>query len=177
VVEGNRPIQWLRAALPGALALSLAACGNVSDVASGDVKMFRKTWFERPAWASTEAATAVNARRVVTANDLLGPDGSCASAAPAEAAADGFLPGGIAVDMTECEVVQRAGRPEQFEFGSNARGERTLVMTYVRGPKPGVYKFESGRLVGLERAPEPAASAKPAKPARPSSKPPSARGV
>jgi hypothetical protein len=178
VVEGNRPIQWLRAALPGALALSLAACGNVSDVASGDVKMFRKGWFDRPTWASTDAPTAVNTRRVVTPSDLLGPDGTCASAAgPGEAAADGLLPGGIAVDMTECDVVQRAGRPEQFEFGSNARGERTLVMTYVRGAKPGIYKFESGRLVGMERAPEPTATAKPAKPAKPSSKPASARGV
>ena len=38
-----------------------------------------------------------------------------------------MIPGGIALEMTECDVVKRAGAPEQVELGTNERGERTVV--------------------------------------------------
>lgn len=80
--------------------------------------------------------------------------------------------GGIALAMTECDVAQRAGFPGNVEIGSEAGGERSVVLTYRQGPWPGIYRFRGGRLVSIERvevveAPKPK---KPAKPARPSTK-------
>jgi hypothetical protein len=42
------------------------------------------------------------------------------------------------------------------------------VITYIRGPRPGIYRFTAGRLTSIERAPEaPGAKAKPkAKPSK-----------
>ena len=68
--------------------------------------------------------------------------------------------GGIALQMTECDVVWRAGATEKIEFGNNERGERAVMLTFTRGPRPGVYRFAGGRLVSIERAPAPPAAAK-----------------
>ena len=57
--------------------------------------------------------------------------------------------------MTECDVVRRAGPVEKIDFGVNERGERTVTLTYMRGPMPGIYRFAGGRLVSIERAPAP----------------------
>jgi hypothetical protein len=166
------------------IAFALSGCAGISEVASGDVKLFKPSNpFEKPAWAAVESSGMATTRRALTPNDLVGADGSCAgvpvaaaadpgssdaNAAPAAAA---LVPGGIGIDMTECEVVQRAGHPENFEVGSNQRGERSLVLTYIRGPKPGIYRFEGGRLVTMERGPEPPPAPKPAKPAKQPAKP------
>jgi hypothetical protein len=64
--------------------------------------------------------------------------------------------------MSECEVVHRTGPVEKMELGTTGRGERSLVLTYLKGPWPGVYRFTAGRLVSIERAPaapEPSAKA------------------
>jgi hypothetical protein len=76
---------------------------------------------------------------------------------------------GIALQMTECEVVQRAGNPEGIEFG-NEGGERSVVLTYTAGARPGIYRFGGGRLYSIERAPEPAGAAKPQKKSPPAKK-------
>ncbi len=93
----------------------------------------------------------------MTAADLVGSEGQCANTAPEQAAAKSAaaagLLGGIALQMTECDVVRRAGPVEKIELGANERGERSLVLTYLRGPSPGVYRFAGGRLVSIERAP------------------------
>ena len=81
-----------------------------------------------------------------------------------------MLPSGIALDMTECDVVKRAGQPEKVDFGTNERSERTVVLTYIRGPRPGIYRFAAGRLTIVERAPEP-----PAPPRQQQRKPPPRR--
>jgi hypothetical protein len=65
----------------------------------------------------------------------------------------GAVPLGIALHMTECEVVRLAGPVEKFEFGADSRGQRLLVLTYLQGPHPGIYRFSGGRLVVIERAP------------------------
>ena len=56
--------------------------------------------------------------------------------------------------MTECEVVRRAGPVEKVDLAANERGERSVVLTYLRGPAPGIYRFTAGRLSSIERAPE-----------------------
>jgi hypothetical protein len=68
-------------------------------------------------------------------------------------------------------VVRRAGQVEQIDVAVDDRGERTVVLTYVRGPLPGIYRFSGGRLVSIERAPAapaaPAAKSQKAAPKKP----------
>ena len=79
-----------------------------------------------------------------------------------------MIPAAIALEMSECDVVKRAGIAERVEIGTNERKERTARLTYVNGQRPGIYNFAAGRLTSMERAPEPAAPAKPGKkPAKP----------
>jgi hypothetical protein len=83
-----------------------------------------------------------------------------------------MIPSAVALDMSECDVVKRAGFPERVEIGANERNERTARLTYTGGARPGVYAFVDGRLKSMERGPEPVAPARPAKkPAKPAPKP------
>ena len=45
-----------------------------------------------------------------------------------------MIPAAIALEMTECDVVKRAGLAERVEIGSNERGERTATLTYLQRP-------------------------------------------
>ena len=42
-------------------------------------------------------------------------------------------PAAIALEMTECDVVKRAGVAERVEIGTNDRRERTATLTYISG--------------------------------------------
>jgi hypothetical protein len=106
--------------------------------------------------------------RPVTTDDLVGPQGQCAGPGHDAAATRG----GIALQMTECEVVGRAGTPENIELGTTDRGERAVTLTYTNGPRPGIYRFSGGRLYAIERAEEPPENPKAKKP--PAKKPKSA---
>jgi hypothetical protein len=72
-------------------------------------------------------------------------------------------PSPVALNMSECDVVKRAGLPERVEIGANERGDRSATLTYIQGPRPGIYRFTAGRLTSLERAPEPPPQPKPVK--------------
>jgi hypothetical protein len=74
--------------------------------------------------------------------------------------------------MSECEVVWRAGAPNNVELGKNPNGERSAVLTFDSGPRAGIYRFEGGRLmemdsVGPVQAPPQVAKKKPGKPKKP----------
>jgi len=73
---------------------------------------------------------------------------------PAEAAPPPVL-GGIALGMTECQAVQRAGMPGNVAISAGDRGERRVELTYLSGPWPGIYHFNDGRLKEIDRAPTP----------------------
>jgi hypothetical protein len=123
----------------------------------------------------------------VAADDLVDASGRCAGAhvPPAESAGDQpgsqvpaqqaglpLIQSPIALEMTECDVVKRAGFPERVEIGAAERNERTATLTYASGPRPGVYSFVEGRLKSMERGPEPPPAPKTAKkPAKPAGKP------
>ncbi len=62
--------------------------------------------------------------------------------------------GGIALGMTECQTVQRAGIPTNVAISAGDKGERTAVLTFLSGPWPGIYTFADGRLKVIDRAPE-----------------------
>jgi hypothetical protein len=65
-----------------------------------------------------------------------------------------FPAGGVALGMTECQVVRRAGQPQTVTIGADASGERTAVVTYVAGNWPGVYHFRAGRLKVIDQLPQ-----------------------
>ena len=122
--------------------------------------------------------------RPVSDSDLVDASGSCpAAAAPPAAAggpaggpgaAGGYVPAlgeGVGLGMTECEVVSRAGAPNNVQLGRNPNGDRTAILSYQSGPRPGVYHFERGRLMQMDRVevaePPPQAKKKPAKTKKP----------
>jgi hypothetical protein len=82
----------------------------------------------------------------VTAEALVGADGACAT--PAQP------PRGIALGMTECDLVAVAGPTERIEIGADERGQRTAVLTYPSGDRAGIYRFTAGQLTVIDRLPE-----------------------
>jgi hypothetical protein len=165
----------LQALAMAALVLALGGCS--SDLSLNNLTLAPKpeTLMRKPDWATFSAGKNDLALRPVTAADLINQDGQCPAASeqagsPADSTAGGggaTAAGGIALQMTECEVVRRVGPVEKFDLGANERGERTAVFTYLKGPSPGVYRFAAGRLVSIDRAPAPppAPAAKSQKPA------------
>ena len=168
-------IDWIavRLAALSAVSFTIGACS--SDLSS--------TVLRTPDWASFSGAKNEFALRRVTSEDLVGAEGQCpfagaaqtpgaADAAPGAPATAALVPGGVALQMTECDVVRRAGTPEKVDLGADERGDRAVVLTYTRGPLPGVYRFSAGRLFAIERASDAPPSGKPQKPATTAKKPP-----
>jgi hypothetical protein len=89
------------------------------------------------------------------------------SEVPLQRAGTPLIPSAISLEMTECDVVKRAGIPENVQTATNERNERTATLTYINGPRPGIYSFTAGRLRSMERAPEPPTPVKPAKKPKP----------
>jgi hypothetical protein len=143
---------------------ALGGCGGgLSDISTTNL-LPRVDSFARPDWLSYSGGKEDFSLRPVSANDLITAQGQCANPAAAPPSGDDpagaqqgmpLVAGGIALQMTECDVVLRIGHPEQLEFGTNERGERTVAITYLRGNRPGVYRFARGRLVSIERPPGP----------------------
>jgi hypothetical protein len=170
------------------VALSLAGC---DDTAQWFAKPLNP--FNRPSGYTYSSLGDPRVDRPITANDLVDANGACpnytapalppppAAASPGEGAQppqDGtaLFVGGIALGMSECDVVSRLGQATAVNFGTGAYGSRNVVLTYNAGPRPGIYRFNNGRLSEMDRvdAPPPtvekkAAKKKPAKPADPKS--------
>lgn len=148
-------------ALCGALPL-LAGCGSL------DFSLKDAEWFNRPAMFSRSLSIEtppLSDSRPVAAADLITAEGYCAGmAAPADTnamaearpAAVQPIPenAGVAIGRTECEVARAAGVPDNVAISSEG-GQRVTVLTYVRGPRPGIYRFADGRMTSMERAAEP----------------------
>jgi hypothetical protein len=162
-------------------ALTLGACS--ADLSLNNLTLAPKPeTMARNSDASGQAWARGTFERPISATDLVAGDGQCsasASDAPSgESATPGQAPpvapmlGAIVLRMTECDVIRRAGPVEKIELGANERGERSLVLTYLHGSSPGVYRFVGGRLVSIERAPgAPADEGKPHKPTTNAKKP------
>jgi hypothetical protein len=121
----------------------------------------------------------------VTPADLVDTGGNCAGAyVPASGGQPGgdvtfkeagvpMIPAAVGLEMTECDVVKRAGIPDRVEIGGNDGRERTTTLTYMRGDRPGTYVFVDGRLksmemvAGLPEPPQQKTAKKQAKPAKP----------
>lgn len=145
-------------------ALALAVAGCSSDLSLNNLTLVPKpeTMMRKPDWAAISPGKTDFSLRPVTPADLVNADGVCAAAteqaagfADSSSAGSGPGAGGIALQMTECDVVRRAGAVEKIDVSADDRGERAVVLTYLRGPSAGVYRFVGGRLVSIERAPGP----------------------
>ena len=93
--------------------------------------------------------------RAITANDLVDANGACPNYAPPRASPgagegaslqDGaaLFGGGVALGMSECDIVVRLGQATAVNFGTAAYGSRSLVLTYNAGPRPGIYNSKTG---------------------------------
>lgn len=149
----------LRVIAGAALCSALAACS--SDLGLNNLTLVPKpeTLLRKPDWATFSGGKNEFALRPVTAADLVNAAGQCtgegeqAGSNPTSGAPS--VAGGIALQMTECDVVRRAGAVDKIDFASDDRGERIVTLTYLRGPWPGVYRFAGGRLVAIDRPPAP----------------------
>ena len=153
----------------------LAGCGGGSDLLSKDAD-----WFSRPGRMFIRSVSIetppLTPDKPVTPDDLISADGQCPGMAPPGAATDANAltdggvaapaarPGAVALGHTECDVARGAGAPDSVNLSTDASGRRIALLTYTKGPRAGIYTFTSGRLSSVERAPEPAAPPKTAKP-------------
>jgi hypothetical protein len=53
--------------------------------------------------------------------------------------------------MSECDIVARLGQATDVNFGTGVYGSRSVVLTYDPGSRPGIYRFENGRLSEMDR--------------------------
>lgn len=175
------PMLAARVLLLATAGLALAGCSSDAFSSNSQDQWFSKKFelFGRaPGGDYASLKDAGGAMRPVTAEDYVNADGSCAAAsAPvqtseagagtpagdlASAPAGAPTGGGVALSMTECEVVNRLGRPAQVNIGADG-GDRMVMLTYLRGDRPGIYKFAGGRLKEIERGAEAPAPTKPVK--------------
>jgi hypothetical protein len=163
-------------AAPIGLALLLAGCNSGSfEAMQSDLLSKDAQWFQQSSRLFIRNisidAPPLTPERQVTAQDLVSADGACQGmAAPANAMADGAAgappPGGgtVALLHTECDVVRGIGAPDSINISNNGRGDRVAVVTYLRGPRAGIYTFTGGRLSSVEAGPEQPAQPRTAKP-------------
>jgi hypothetical protein len=152
----------------GGLAIALSLCGCADDTAG---------WFSKPLNVynnnrgySYSSLGESKQDRSIAANDLVDANGACpgyvapaspppvaggpdAGAAPPDQGS--ALGGGIALGMSECEVVSRLGRATAVDVGQNPNGLRSSALTFKGGPRPGLYRFEAGRLSEMDRVEQP----------------------
>jgi hypothetical protein len=120
-----------------------------------------------PAAPSAPPAAASNRRVGSVAGDLAGAPMRANAAAPlpdrlepAGGSSGPIVASGIALGMSECDVVRRAGQPSNVSIGAGKKGERKVVISYLGGDWPGIYEFYSGRLKNIEAVPQAEKSAK-----------------
>ncbi len=167
-----------------AIAAALGGCANLDENKDAWFSKPFQVVSRNAGYTFSELQESKNRLKPITPNDLVAANGSCpppvqqaaapppvqqAAATPAAANLPGSAPvasdsgallgGGIALGMTECDVVFRAGAPNAVQLGKNPNGDRSAVLTFSGGPRPGIYHFESGALTEVERVQtEPAAT-------------------
>jgi hypothetical protein len=170
----------------------MSGCGSASDMFSSDLISKDADWFSRSGRLFIKNVSIetppLTPNKPVTPDDLISADGLCpgmappigsdsnalsdeAGAAPATPPPTAPATGTVALGHTECDVTRGIGAPDNVSLSNNPRGERLAVLTFLKGPRAGIYTFTAGRLSSIERAPEPVASPKPVKKQKPHKKP------
>jgi hypothetical protein len=162
------------------MALSLSGCDDTAKWFAKPLNPFNSN----PGYTYSSLGDA-RVDRPITANDLVDANGACPNYAPpapppsaSAGGGEGTPPqdgaalsgGGVALGMSECDVVTRLGQATAVNFGTAPNGSRDVVLTYRAGPRPGTYRFANGRLLEMGRveglppaAEKKAAKKKPAK--------------
>ena len=165
------------------LAPLMAGCSGASNMFQSDLLSKDAEWFSRSGRLFIKnvsiETSPLTPDKPVAAEDLVSADGGCPGMAPpgaptdANALTDGAAgapvpstQGTVALLHTECDVVRGIGAPDSVNLSNNARGDRVAVVNYSRGQRAGIYTFTAGRLNSIERAPEPVAPPRTAKPRR-----------
>jgi hypothetical protein len=183
-----------RRANRGCVGLALALAGLLAGC-SGE---FESGWFSKPLNLSGSGLSYTYSDlgdtkldRKVTANDLVDANGACPQSGPvpqtnsvnpdpnnpnnpnnpaADLGTAAELRGGIGIGMTECEVVSRLGAPSSINLGREPNSERTAVMSFQGGQRPGLYRFVGGRLTEMDQVAQAAPPPQPEKPVKPAKK-------
>src|SRR5215210_4303369 len=144
---------------------SMLAVSGCNTGSTGGLKLWDP--HAQPDWAVASIDKDKPLARAGSISDIIDSNGRCmadsfsAAKDPAsdqsKAAHNGLALTAIALDMTECEIVKRAGPADRIDIGVNDRGERAATLTYADAIRPGLYRFRSGRLFSIERLPEPSA--------------------
>jgi hypothetical protein len=166
----------------------LAGCagGAASDLFQSDLLSKDANWFSRTGRLTINNvsidAPPLTPSRPVTSDDLVTTEGYCSGMAPPPGPTDAnaltdnpagapapapapVVTGTVALGHTECDVVRGIGPPVSVNLSNNPRGDRVAVVTYLQGPRAGIYTFNGGRLSSVERAPV-VDQPKPVKPAK-----------
>ncbi len=155
------------------LAPAVAGCSSLPS--SFDLK--DAEWFSHSGRLFIEnvsiSAPPLTPNRPLTADDYVSAEGACPGMAPpggapadANAMTDGPAGapsqpaqapqgGTVALGHTECDVVRGIGAPDSVNISNSPGGVRVAVVTWLHGPRAGIYTFNSGRLSSVERAPTP----------------------
>jgi hypothetical protein len=159
----NRQIMVSVAVL--AVPLLLGACAM--DIPEFKTPSFVKKGFNaiNPLAEETEENSPPAGKHEPSPAELVDANGACL--APGTDSATPPAPTGLALQMSECGLVQLLGPPEKVDIGANELGDRTAVISFSRGQRPGIYRFTDGQLKAIERIAEPAAPPKSQKPAKP----------
>jgi hypothetical protein len=152
----------------------LAGCagGAASDLFQSDLLSRDANWFSRTGRLTISNvsidAPPLTPNKPITSDDLVTAEGYCSGMAPPPAPSDanaltdnpaGAPPapavptGTVALGHTECDVVRGVGPPVSVNLSNSPRGDRVAVVTYLQGPRAGIYTFNGGRLSSIERAP------------------------
>lgn len=168
----------------------VSGCGSASDMFSSDLLSKDADWFSRSGRVFMKNVSIetppLTPDKPVTPDDLISADGLCPGMAPpigageSSALSDGDAgapttpppatpapaTGTVALGHTECDVTRGIGAPDNVNISNNPRGDRLAVLTWLKGPRAGIYTFTAGRLSSIERAPEPVAPPKPERPVK-----------
>ncbi len=154
-----------------ALAPALAGCNSSLDQFQSDFLSKDAQWFQRSGRLFIRNvsidAPPLTPDKPVTAEDLVSADGACPGMTPpANALTDngaGAPPvgGTVALQHTECDVIRGIGAPDSVNISTAPGGGRVAVVSYLHGPRAGIYTFTGGRLQSVEAAPEQPAQPKP----------------
>jgi hypothetical protein len=166
----------------------MAGCsgGGMGDMLQSDLLSRDANWFSRTGRLTINNvsidAPPLTPTAPVTSDDLVTAEGYCSGMAPPPAPTDANaltdntagappaaapppIAGHVALGHTECDVVRGIGQPVSVNLSSNPGGGRVAVITYLQGPRAGIYTFSGGRLSSVERAPV-VEQPKPVKPAK-----------
>jgi hypothetical protein len=144
-----------------AMAVALSGCGNFDFDAS--TSLFSKpldVFGSRGGYIYSNLGET-RQEHPITVDDLVDANGACprmAAPAPPPPPASDNPANGAAVSSDMASLLATA-----VNLGRNTNGDRTAILTFKTGPRPGVYRFVGGRLAEMDRVEVPPPPSEPVK--------------